>query len=232
MKNNFKDIEGNEYNTIQIGMQTWICSNLNATKFLNGDAIPEAKNESEWEVATSKQQPICCHYNFNPMLSDEFGRLYNWYAINDSRRISPPGWKVPSKFDFLTLFYSLGAVKPKFENLYLYQKVGLKMKSNYGWNDYSIKNDETGEMVKYGNGTNESKLNALPSGIYFTDAEYDGGKNWHFHGMGFLSCWWSLTEDEEFKNDAIQCILRQLGNYVTLTSAAKASGASLRLLKL
>ena len=113
MQNKFKDIEGNEYNTIQIGMQTWICSNLNVTKFLNGDAIPEAQNESEWQEATSKREPICCHYNFNPLLSNEFGRLYNWYALNDSRRISPPGWKVPSKFDFLTLFYSLGAERFK-----------------------------------------------------------------------------------------------------------------------
>jgi uncharacterized protein (TIGR02145 family) len=94
----FKDSrDGKVYKTVKIGDQIWMAENLNAERFRNGDIIPEAKTNEVWENACKNKQPAWCYYENNPNNEERFGKLYNWYAIIDSRGLSPEGWHLGSE---------------------------------------------------------------------------------------------------------------------------------------
>jgi uncharacterized protein (TIGR02145 family) len=127
-------------NEITIGNQVWMSENLNVYKFRNGDIIPEAKTDEEWEKAGENGEPAWCYYDNDPANGDKYGKLYNWYAVNDPRGLAPEGWKIPSGEDW-------GLLNDLFGGEY----VGDKMKSTSGW-------------INDGNGTNESGFTGLPGG--------------------------------------------------------------------
>ena len=129
---------------VTIEEQVWMAKNLNVVKFRNGDSIPEAKTDEEWEKAGDNGQPVWCYYNNDPLNGEKFGKLYNWYAVNDTRGLAPVGWKIPSDKDWKILTDYLGGE----------EIAGTKMKSKSGW-----KED--------GNRTNESCFSATPLGMRF-----------------------------------------------------------------
>lgn len=98
------DIDGNVYNTISIGNQTWMLENLKTTRYRNGDAISNIVVFNDWKNLTSGAY---CNYQNDPAKGN-YGRLYNWYAVIDSRNIAPAGWHVPTKTDFQILCTYLG----------------------------------------------------------------------------------------------------------------------------
>lgn len=130
------------YPSVSIGKQVWMKSNLDVDRFQNGDPIPQAKTDEEWQTAGNNRQPAWCYYNNDPENGKTFGKLYNWYAVTDSRGLAPKGWHVPSDAEWTTLTDFLGEANA----------AGSKMKSTSGWE-------------KNGNGTNESEFTALPGGI-------------------------------------------------------------------
>jgi uncharacterized protein (TIGR02145 family) len=95
-------------NSVQIGNQTWMSKNLNVDKFRNGDVIQEAKDENSWTKAEKERKPVWCYYDFDPTNGVLYGKLYNWYALNDPRGLAPDGWKIPSYFNFRELIIEVG----------------------------------------------------------------------------------------------------------------------------
>jgi len=128
--------------TVTIGTQVWMTKNLNVSTFRNGDAIPEAKTDEEWKKAGQNKQPAWCYYDNDPTNGVKYGKLYNWYAVNDPRGLAPVGYHIPSDAEWTTLTDYLGG-----EDV-----AGTKMKSKQGW-----AND--------GNGTNSSGFSGLPGGF-------------------------------------------------------------------
>ena len=94
--------------TVTIGSQVWMTKNLNVDKFRNGDPIPQAKTDEEWENARENKHPAWCYYENDPANGAKYGKLYNWYAVNDSRGLTPEGWKIPSDEDWNRLTDFLG----------------------------------------------------------------------------------------------------------------------------
>jgi uncharacterized protein (TIGR02145 family) len=92
---------------VTIGKQVWMSNNLNVDKFRNGDPIPEAKTNEEWEKAGNEGKPAWCYYENDPSNGEKYGKLYNWYAVNDPRGLAPEGWKIPTFNNFTDLFYSI-----------------------------------------------------------------------------------------------------------------------------
>jgi uncharacterized protein (TIGR02145 family) len=209
------------YKSVKIGSQTWMASNLNVSTFRNGDAIPEAKTEDEWEKAGKEGKPAWCYYDNYPKNGAKYGKLYNWYAVNDPRGLAPVGWHVPSDTEWTSLEDYLG------------DDEGQKMKSTSGWNSWDENltctnckswNDEyirktachvckdtriNGKKTHSGNGTNSSGFSGLPGGLRGNDGGFDD--------LGFSGYWWSSTENNSYRawnrdldyNDSI--VLRNYG---------------------
>jgi uncharacterized protein (TIGR02145 family) len=127
--------------TVRIGTQTWAAANLNVSTFRNGDSIPEAKTNKEWVAAGESGKPAWCYYNNDPANGKKYGKLYNWYAVNDPRGLAPAGWTLPGDADWANLAYYLGGP----------DVAGHKMKSTSGWSGGFI-------------GTNEAGFTGLPGG--------------------------------------------------------------------
>jgi len=202
-----------EFKTVNIGNQIWMQENLNIDTFRNGEPIHQALNIDEWNNASDNNQPVWCYYDFDPKNGGKYGRLYNWYAVKDSRGLAPKGWRVPTIDEWIELMNFLGGKSV----------ADKKMKSEDGWDNYSsggIKTIKCPNCLNWnaeyrrkvpchecrdsrylkvnfpvevfsGNGTNESGFSGLPAGgLYALDNE--------FGGMGNHSIWWSSTSDGEY----------------------------------
>jgi uncharacterized protein (TIGR02145 family) len=90
---------------VQIGSQIWTTKNLEVTTYRNGDPIPQVTNPTAWAGLTTG---AWCYYNNDPANGAIYGKLYNWYAVNDSRGLAPVGWHVPTDTEWTTIGTSLG----------------------------------------------------------------------------------------------------------------------------
>jgi uncharacterized protein (TIGR02145 family) len=158
------DIEVYACPSVTIGTQIWMTENLNVDKFLNGDPIPEAKSDAEWENAGDWQKPAWCYYDNDPSNGKKYGKLYNWYTVNDPRGLAPKGWHVPSDKEWTILTEYLGGES----------KAGGKLRSTSLWN-----NPNKGA-------TNESGFSGLPGG--------GRNGNGVFYYVGFDGKWWSSSD--------------------------------------
>ena len=158
------DIDGNVYQTVKIGNQWWMAENLKVTHYRNGDAIPNVTDNTEWANLTTGAY---CNYDNNVSYVPTYGRLYNWYAVDESRNIAPEGWHVPSDTEWQTLVDYLGG-----SNV-----AGGKIKET-GTTHWNSPN--TGA-------TNESGFSALPSGFR------DVGTGYYYY-LGDYAYFWSSTE--------------------------------------
>jgi uncharacterized protein (TIGR02145 family) len=199
----FPPSEVTSSNEVKIGKQVWKTENLNVDKFRNGDPIPEAKTQEEWEEAGTNGQPAWCYYENNRENGDRYGKLYNWHAVNDPRGLAPKGWKIPSEKDWNRLTVFLGGESA----------AGKKMKFTNFWAD----ND--GES---GNGTNESGFSGLPGGL----RNFDGA---FFSSVGHFSYWWSSME--ESKNFAWTRYLSHHFSHAYSHNFRKSFGLSVRCLR-
>jgi uncharacterized protein (TIGR02145 family) len=169
------DQDGNTYKTVKIGNQWWMAENLKVTHYRNGDAIPNVTDSTTWRALTTGAY---CNYDNNAGNVATYGRLYNWYAVNDSRNIAPTGWHVPSDAEWQTLMMTLGMSQADADSEgYRGAGIGDKLKES-GTTHWSSPN--TGA-------TNTSGFSALPGG-------YRGGGNGYFYDVGAYAGFWSSSE--------------------------------------
>jgi uncharacterized protein (TIGR02145 family) len=160
------DIDGNTYKVVKIGDQEWMQQNLNVSKFRNGDLIPEAKTNEEWAQAGENKQPAWCYHENKSSNGKKYGKLYNWYAVNDPRGLAPDGWHVPSDKEWDKLIKLAGP-----EN-------GASKK---------LISKQAGKEVK---GTDDFGFEGLEGGLRF-----NGGINgMSFSVLDYGGFWWSITE--------------------------------------
>jgi uncharacterized protein (TIGR02145 family) len=101
------DYDGNLYHTIVIGSREWLQENLRVRHYNNGDLIINLPNSTDW---TNTYSGAYCYYDNNITNQTTYGALYNWYAVNDSRRIAPPGWHVATQADWEDMLTALGGI--------------------------------------------------------------------------------------------------------------------------
>ncbi len=194
------DKDGNVYKAITIGTQVWLAENLKTTKYLNGEVIgttdPASKDFSS--ESTPKYQWA---YMGNESNVSDYGRLYTWYTVTDSRGICPAGWHVPSKAELMTLTTFLGGDSIDGKK--------LKESGTTHWNS-----PNTGA-------TNETGFKALPGGYH--------GYGGSFEFQGYAGYWWSGTEADV--NNAWYRGLYYNGGYEHNLSNSKKVGFSVRCLK-
>ena len=214
------DVDNNTYNTVQIGNQCWTQSNLKVSKYRNGDNIPSAANNPAW--GSSNIGMLAVYEGFSPGFYDTYyGKLYNWFALNDSRGICPIGWRVPSKSDWNSLF---GYLDPISDTNYLssstislyaggmMKSTGNLLTSNFGW--YS---PNTGA-------TNSSGFSALAGGY-----RVGGWITPSFNDFGFSGAWWSTATDSN--NWGFSYKLYYHSSHLFMEVQPLQFGASVRCLK-
>ena len=150
--------------TIVIGTQQWMEKNLDVLTYRNGDIIPQVTDPTAWAALTTG---AWCYYNNDVANGAIYGKLYNWYAVNDPRGLAPTGWHVPTDDEWTTLSTTLGGDAV----------AGGKMKVA-GTTRWTTPN--TGA-------TNESGFAGLPGGYR---ASYGT-----FYSVGSSGIWWSSTEN-------------------------------------
>jgi len=180
------DIDGNVYQTIKIGDQWWMAENLRVTHYRNGDSIPSG---------------YCTCYNNNESYIPVYGRLYNGYAVGDSRNIAPAGWHVPTDAEWQTLIDYLGGDAI----------AGGKMKEA-GTAHWDPPNEGA---------TNESGFTARPGGYA------EGGGDYYY--MGITAFFWSSTEDGSYTTWSRY--LRHSNSAIWRASAQNYFGYSVRCVK-
>jgi uncharacterized protein (TIGR02145 family) len=171
--NILRDIDGNRYKTVIIGNQVWMAENLKVTHYRNGRTIPNVPDAGAWRgLATGAY----CGYNNDTSNVAIYGRLYNWYAVNDSSNIAPTGWHVPSDTEWQILVDYLGG-----ESI-----AGGTMKEA-GMDHWVSPNIGA---------TNESGFTALPGGQRSANADFlempRGGYFWSSTGSIGSPAWFRL----------------------------------------
>lgn len=197
--NTVTDINGNIYNTVTIGTQVWMAENLKTTSYSNGDPIPNVTGNIQWGNLNSA---AWSHYNSSSQYENPYGKLYNWFAVNDNRNICPIGWHVPSDAEWTKLTDYLGGVSVAVS----------KMKST-GTQFWQSPNQDA---------TNESGFSGLPGGF----RAYNGAFGW----IRENGSWWSSTEKSENANVAWHRSLTS-NNSVGRGGNDKKTGFSVRCLK-
>ena len=130
--------QGYDYATVLIGEQCWFAENLRSESYENGDAIQANLIGDSW--ATTSSGAVADYYE-NDSLIDNYGRLYNWHAVDDARGLCPSGWHVPTDEEWTVMTDHLGGSAV----------AGGPMKTTYGW-------------PNGGNGSNSSGFSGLPGG--------------------------------------------------------------------
>lgn len=88
---------------VKIGTRYWMTKNLDVTVFRNGESIPEVLTYSKWVEYGAAKKPAWCYYDNNPANGEKYGKLYNWYAVHDSRGLAPVGWRISEENDWQDL---------------------------------------------------------------------------------------------------------------------------------
>ena len=139
-----------------------VCGEFEAENYSNGDAIPSNLSDGEWSSTNSGAVAVygegsssCNTYSPDGDACDpdwslvEYGRLYNWYAVEDDRSLCPNGWSIPGDDNWQQMVQVLGGD----------EVAGSTMKSQSGWD-------------QGGNGTNSSGFNATPAGLKVLDGGF------------------------------------------------------------
>jgi uncharacterized protein (TIGR02145 family) len=198
----------NSIQTVKIGNQDWMVKNLDVVVYRNGDTIPQVTDSSAW---LKLKTGAWCYYNNDPANGAIYGKLYNWYAVNDSRGLAPSGYHIPTDNEWKTLEMALGMTQAEADkNLWRGTNQGSKLKES-GITHWTAPNSDA---------TNETGFTALPGG-YRNDGI--------FGLIGSNGVWWTSTEV-----DILSAWDRYLGNaYPTVDrgSYEKADGYSVRCVK-
>ncbi len=140
----------NSIKSVTIGKQVWMAKNLNVSTFRNGDTIPEAKSNKAWSSAGKKRKPAWCYYDNKAANGKKYGKLYNWYAVNDKRGLAPKGWHIPDADEWIALTDTLGGQIA----------AGNKMMTDTDW-------------ISNPHATDSSGFTALPAGIRIYEGTFD-----------------------------------------------------------
>jgi len=143
-----KDIDGNSYKTIKLGSQVWMAENLRTTSYSDGTPIPNVIGNTDW---TALSTGAYADYNNNIYNAETLGKLYNQFAVVDSRNLCPTGWHVSYLVEWNGLLTWSSSTKK-----------ALKELGTMHW----LSTDPIS--------TTSSGFNALPAGYRDTDGTFKG----------------------------------------------------------
>lgn len=198
------DVEGNMYNTITIGSQTWMTENLRSTRYNDSTEVTNVTDDGTWGSLTTEAY---CWLDNDTANRVPYGALYNWHAVNTGK-LCPHGWHVPSNAEWEVLENTLGGSS----------NAGGKLKAT------GTVEDEDGLWYAPNTGaTNQSGFNALPAGYRY------GNNIGMFNIVGYEGRWWTSTEYDN--EEAWQRVINNNSSAIFTGSNKKDFGLSVRCVK-
>jgi uncharacterized protein (TIGR02145 family) len=192
--------------SVTIGSQIWSTKNLDVATYRNGDVIPQVTDATAWANLTTGAW--CWYDNDSASYGASYGRLYNWYAVNDPRGLAPQGWHVPTNSEWDKMTKYLDPTVDTTTIGWVGTNIGTQLKNTTGW-------------ISSGNGNNSSGLACLPGGY----RNYVGT----FTSVVNYGIWW--TASEYVTTSAWYRFLYYSSNLVDRYSGSKAGGFSVRVVR-
>lgn len=190
-----KDADGNYYPVVTIGNQIWMAENLKTSKYRNLVSVTNKTNDLNWGSLTT-----AAYSDYNTTAKNAiYGKLYNWYVINDKQNITPLGWHIPTDSEWLVLSDFLGGLNIAGNK--------IKEKGNVNW-----ASPNTGA-------TNESGFNALPGSLKMSDG--------NIATIGNTANWWSSTEGTSSNSAWYRSVSNQNAS-ISRAFYTKSGGMSIR----
>ena len=124
----------------KIDVQYWAKENLKLKHFKNGDPIPYVATKEDWVTAFEQGRPAFCYYNNDSTFGEQFGYIYNWFALADPRGLAPEGSCVANQYDWDTLFMFINSrLDPKTgvepNNTAMKSLTSDRLRSTQGWSN-------------------------------------------------------------------------------------------------
>lgn len=220
-----QDIDGNEYQKVRIGDQTWMAENLRVTRYNNGDDIATGLDDTDWSGTVSGTYTIYPHADVSGIGSDAlmveaYGKLYNWYAMDDDRGICPDGWRVPDESDWNELLSYLATEGSA--NIDAAGGAGNALKSCRQDDSPEGGDCDTDEHPRWDThtthyGTDEFDFSALPGGLRLENGSFDY--------VGERGRWWIDNDPAEART-----LFYNQGNLAS-TPISKNEGISIRCIR-
>ena len=157
------EYQGYDYETVLIGEQCWFAENLRAENYRNGDAIPADLSDSEWAGTV---EGAVSFYDGDMVKLSAYGRLYNRYAVDDTRALCPSNWHVSTDDDWVAL--ELEMTNQGYAGI-----EGRVLKATEGW-------------IDSGNGPDTYGFSAQPAGA----RNFQDGT---FYNDGIGGDWWTSS---------------------------------------
>jgi len=162
------EYQGYDYETVQIGEQCWFAENLRAENYRNGDAIPASLSDAEWAGTVEGAVSV---YDGDMVKLSTYGRLYNRYAVDDTRALCPSNWHVSTDDEWVAL--ELEMTNQGYAGI-----EGHVLKATEGWTDS-------------GNGSDTFGFSARPAGA----RNFQDGT---FYNEGIGGDWWTSSTYHRF----------------------------------
>ena len=161
------EYQGYDYETVQIGEQCWFAENLRAENYADGMQIPNSSSYSEWVSTTEGATSV---YENDAANLEQFGRLYNWFAVAHESGLCPNGWHVSAEMEWQELLDFAGGA----------EIAGETLKSQDFWDDGEQGDDALG-------------FDGRPGGYRRAgDGPPDG-----YETLGTKGYWWTSTAVNE-----------------------------------
>ena len=205
------DIDGNTYQLVTICNQIWTKSNLNVARYRNGDVIPQVTDLAQW---ANLNTGAWCYYNNDTSNGAVYGKLYNWYAVNDSRGLATEGYHIPSDSEWTILQNCLGG------NDY----IGDKLKET-GSTHWQIILPPGGSCLD-NSATNSSGYTSLPAGIVGNTSSTPV-----FMGLNTGTTYWFSDTSSIYSTNGLGRGVHTCTSQVNGYDSPKTQGYSVRLLK-
>jgi uncharacterized protein (TIGR02145 family) len=200
------DIDGNTYNSVEIGNQVWMAQNLKTTKYNDGTPIPVINRGLNWKSMTTP-----AYYLYNDDATNKrntYGALYNWYTVNTGK-LCPKRWHVPTDSEWKVLEINIMMDLFEVENIgWRGTNQGDKLKNTNGWHLPD-------------NGTNTTGFSALPGGSINNTGE--------LVSVEINGNWWSSTE--LYEENAYYRTLYYNESKLARYNTYKVNGFSVRCIK-
>ena len=188
--------------SVTIGTQQWMITNLDVKTYRDGTVIPQVTDASQWAGLTTG---AWCYYNNDAAKGAIYGKLYNWYAVNNTENggLAPQGWHIPTDAEWATLGNFLGG----------HDVAGGKLKQvgTLNWRSPNT------------NATNESGFSALPGGVRMVNGTFDY--------VGEDSYWWTSITTENSTFAWLSWLRYNTGILSRYTSGNKKFGFSVRCVR-